>query len=70
MATKNFVFRQNWVGRKVAGMKKNFFSPIFNPNWSHIVTPKAQIRNSLNSILVKKDRNYIIINLVNLRLTN
>ena len=30
---------------------------------------KAQIRDSLNSILVKKDRNYIIINCVTLRLT-
>ena len=27
MAVKNFVFRQNWVGRKVAGMKKNLFWP-------------------------------------------
>ena len=31
---------------------------------------KIQIRNSLNIILVKKDRNYIIINFVNLRLAN
>ena len=41
MAAKNFVFRQNWIGRKVAGMKKTFFFPIFNPNWSHILTPKG-----------------------------
>ena len=30
MAVKNFIFRQNWVGRKVAGMKKMFFA-IFDP---------------------------------------
>ena len=33
-------------------------------------SPMAQIRNSLNSILVKKYSNYIIINFVTLRLTN
>ena len=38
MAVKNFVFRQNWVGRKVAGMKKPFV--IFDPTWSHILAPK------------------------------
>ena len=30
MAVKNFVFRQNWVGRKVAGMKNTFFA-VFDP---------------------------------------
>ena len=25
MAVKNFIFRQNWVDRKVTGMKKIFF---------------------------------------------
>ena len=30
MAVKNFIFRQDWVGRKVAGMKKTFFA-IFGP---------------------------------------
>ena len=39
MAVKNFVFRQNWVGRKVAGMKKTFFA-IFDPTWAHILAPK------------------------------
>ena len=69
MAVKNFVFRQKWVGRKVAGMKKTFFAFLTQPGptfW----TQKTQIKNSLNSILVKKDRNYIIINFVNLKLTN
>ena len=68
MAVKNFIFRQNWVDRKVTGMKIFFLTfltrlrPTF---WSQ----KAQVRNSLNSILVKKDRNYIVINLVTLRRT-
>ena len=69
MAVKNFVFRQNWVGRKVAGMKKTFFA-IFDPRCGPTFWPqKAQIRNYLNSILVKKDINYIIINFVTLTLT-
>ena len=67
MAIKNFVFRQNWFGRKVAGIKKSFLV-IFDPTWTSILAPKAQIRNSLNNILVKKGRNYIIINFVTLRL--
>ena len=69
MVVKNFVFRQDWVGRKVAGMKKPFLPFLTQPGptfWPQ----KTQIRNSLNSILVKKDRNYIIINFVTLRLTN
>ena len=69
MAVKNFVFRQNWVGRKMAGMKKTFFA-IFKPTWTHILPQKAQIRNSWNSILVKKNRNYIITNFMTLRMTN
>ena len=62
MTVENFVFRENWVVSKVAGTKTTFFAT-FDPN------PSIQIRNSLNSILVKKDRNYII-NFVILRLTN
>ena len=68
MAVKNFVFRQNWVGRKVPGMKKTFFA-IFDPTWTHIFVSKSPERNSLNSILVKKDINYIIINFVTLTLS-
>ena len=41
----------------------------FNPTWSHI-PKKTQIRDSLNSILVKKDRNYVITNFMTLRMTN
>ena len=40
MAVKNFVFGQNWVGRKVAGMKKRFL-PIFDPTWTHILAVKG-----------------------------
>ena len=40
MALKNFIFRQNWVGRKMAGMKKTFFA-IFDPTWTHISAPKV-----------------------------
>ena len=69
MAVKNFVFRQYWIGRKVAGMKKTFLA-IFDPTWTHIMnSQKAQIWNSLNSILVKIEIN-IIINFLALRLTN
>ena len=57
MAVKNFVFRESWVGSMVAGMKTTFFI-VFD------------IRNSLNNILAKKGRNYIIINFVTLKLTN
>ena len=67
MIVKNFIFRQEWVGRKVAGMKKTFFT-IFYPTCTHILALKSP--NFLNSILFKKDRNYIIINFVTLRMTN
>ena len=51
MAVKNFVFRENWIGNKVAGMKTTFVA-IFDPIWTHILASKTQIRNFLNSILV------------------
>ena len=67
MAVKNFVFRQNWVDSKVAGMKKNLLLTQPGPTcWPQ----KAQIRNSLNNILIKKDSHYIFINFVTLRLAN
>ena len=34
MAFKYVVFRENWVGSKVAGMKIAFFA-IFDPTWVH-----------------------------------
>ena len=54
----------------MAGMKKKIFSAIFSTTWTHILLQKAQIRNFLNSILVQKDINYIILNFITLRLTN
>ena len=39
MAVKSFVFRENWVGSKVAGMKITFFA-IFDPTWSEILENK------------------------------
>ena len=39
MAVKNFVFRENWVGSKVAGVKTTFFA-ICDPTWTNILAPK------------------------------
>ena len=41
MVVKNFVFWQDWVGGKVAGMKKTFFA-IFDPLHPHF-GPKRPI---------------------------
>ena len=49
MAVKNFVFRQDWDGRKVAGMKKPFFA-IFDPTWTHILALKGP-----NEEFIKQD---------------
>ena len=38
MPLKNFIFRQNWVAGKVAGIKK---LAIFDPTWTHILTQKG-----------------------------
>ena len=40
MTVENFVFRENRVGSKVAGMKTTFFA-IFDPTWIHILTLKG-----------------------------
>ena len=40
MAVKNFIFRENWVGIKVVGMKTTFFA-IFDPTRAHILAPKG-----------------------------
>ena len=69
MAVKDFVFRENWVCSKVARTKTTLFA-IFDTTEIHILAQKAQINNSIRSILVKKDRNYIIIKVVALRLSN
>ena len=38
MAVKNFVFRKNWFGSEVAGMKIALFV-IFDPTSTHIFAP-------------------------------
>ena len=65
MVVKNFIFRQDWAGRKVAGMKKTFFA-IFDPTGTYILALKSPNKE----FLLKKDRNYIIINVVTLILIN
>ena len=69
MTVQNFVFRENWEGSNVAGTKTTFL-PFFSQLGHTFWQQKAQINQSFRSILVKKDRNYIIINFVTLKLTN
>ena len=40
MAVKNFVFRENWVGSKVAGVNTTYFA-IFDPTWTHSLALKG-----------------------------
>ena len=40
MAVKNFIFKGNSVGSKVAGMKTTFFV-IFDSTWNYILAPKG-----------------------------
>ena len=69
MAVKNFVLRENSVDNKVAGMKATFFA-IFDRKMDPYLGPqKTQIRNSFNSILVKK-KQIILLSILTLRLTN
>ena len=50
MAVKNFVFRENWVDSKVAGMETTFFA-IFHPTWTHILAPKGPNKEFLKQKL-------------------
>ena len=52
MAVKNFIFKGNSVGSKVAGMKTTFFLSFLTQPGTTFWPQKAQIRNSPNSILV------------------
>ena len=72
------VFRRLWLLRTFLGktglvvrwlVLKQPFLPFLTHPGSTIWSQKAQIRNSLKSILVRKNRKYIIINFVTLRLT-
>ena len=49
MAVKNFVFRDNWVGSKVAGIKTTFFA-IFDPTWTHSLAPKDPNKEFLKEL--------------------
>ena len=40
MAFKNIIFRENWVGSQVAGMKIAF-SATYDPTWTHILALKG-----------------------------
>ena len=67
MAFKNFIFRENWVGKEVAGIKIAFFLPFLNQPGPTFWPQKATIWNSLNRISMfnaQKGRSYIIINYV------
>ena len=46
MTIKSFVFRENWVGSKVAGMEKIFFA-IFHPTWNTILAHKGSNKECL-----------------------
>ena len=52
MAVKNFVFRENWVGSKVAAGMKTTFLAIFDPTWTHnSLTPKGPSKEFLKGIV-------------------
>ena len=40
MTVKNYVFKENWVGRDMAGMKIVIFA-IFDPTWAQLLAPKG-----------------------------
>ena len=52
MASKSFVFRKNWVGSEVAGMKIAFLAN-FDPTWAHILAPTG-----LNMEFIKQNFNF------------
>ena len=43
MSHSNFIFRENWVGSEVAGIKIDFFA-IFDPTCTNILAPKRHKR--------------------------
>ena len=45
MAVENFVFRENWAGSEVVGMKIPF--AIFDPSWTQILASKGPNMKSL-----------------------
>ena len=57
MAVKNFVFSENWVGSKVAGMKRTFFV-IFDPTWTHSLAPKGPNKEFLKKNFSQEKQKY------------
>ena len=56
MAVRNFVFRENWVGSKVAGTKTTF-AAILYPTQTHILPPKGPKTKKLSVFLPFFDPN-------------
>ena len=50
MAVKKFVFKENWVGSKVAST----FFVIFEPIWTHILVPKGPNKEFLKQHFSKE----------------
>ena len=65
MAVKNFVFRENRVGSKVADMKTTFFA-IFDPTLTHSLAPKDPNKEFLKacvryfSLFLKEKKHFFI----------
>ena len=57
MAVENFVFKENWVGNEVVGMKTVFFV-ISDPTSTHILAPKSPnkefLKNNFNFQSLRK----------------
>ena len=77
MLVKSFVFRPkgDWYDKKLDWQKgdwydKNLFLPFLTQPGPTFCPQNAKLRNSLNRISVRKDRNHIITNFMTLRLTN
>ena len=68
---RTLIFRENWVGSKVAGTKITFFA-IFDTSWTHILVPKGPNKEFLKQHFIKERQKfyYIVMNFVTLILTS
>ena len=57
MTVKNYVFRENWVGSKVAGMKTTFFA-IFDLTWTKIMASKGPNKEFLKQHFSPERQSY------------
>ena len=57
MAVKEFAFRENWVGSKVASMKTTFFA-IFDPTWH-----SNQLNLEVAAEFLTKNMSYLNLNI-------